>query len=223
MNLMKSMIALACLAPVISYAEMHSVKKENFNPDEDITVKIIYNGDVNAKQVTELMSAIDEINNDYPSSSAIKLYINSAGGNMESGYLAYQAIKASTVPVETINAGMSASSATLMFCGAQKRYSLPEASFMLHPAGLKSVDAEWIRPNDIELIKKSVEYGNKYFRSIYSSCTTLTTKEIDSILFSNDNTRFIMGKDSEDIKLSQGVISGIPPAQISYYINNGED
>ncbi|WP_162505715.1 ATP-dependent Clp protease proteolytic subunit [Candidatus Arsenophonus triatominarum] len=35
-------------------------------------------------------SVIDEINNNYPKTKDIKLYINSFGGSMESAYMAYE-------------------------------------------------------------------------------------------------------------------------------------
>ncbi|MFK3914785.1 ATP-dependent Clp protease proteolytic subunit [Enterobacter cancerogenus] len=211
-------IVLTLVFTGVAHAEMHWVKSDRIKPDNVDTVKIIYNGDVTPVLIAELISALDEINSDYPAVKSIKLFITSFGGSMESGYLAYQAIKGSKVPVETINAGMTASSATLVYCGAQKRYTFPDASFMLHPSASPNTKAEWIRPNDVELIKKDVEDGNKYFKSIYSSCTTLERQDIEKILFSNDNARYLRPEDAEKINLSQGSIEGIATTSVSYYI-----
>ncbi|WP_191121353.1 ATP-dependent Clp protease proteolytic subunit [Serratia marcescens] len=213
-----SIIALAFFFPAITNAEMHWVKNDKIKPDNVGTVKIVYNGDVTPALVAELISALDEINADYPAAKSIKLFISSFGGSMESGYLAYQAIKGSIIPVETINAGMTASSATLFYCGAQKRYTFPDASFMFHPSASPNAKAEWIRPNDVEIIRKDVEDGNKYFKSIYGSCTTLERQDIEKILFSNDNARYLRPKDAEKIKLSQGNVEGITSTPVSYYI-----
>ncbi|MBL0881069.1 ATP-dependent Clp protease proteolytic subunit [Serratia ureilytica] len=215
---LKKIITLAILFPLYSSAEIHWVKNENIKSEKVQQAKIIYTGEVNARQVSELISAIDEINNDYPGLKSIKLYITSFGGSMESGYLAMQAIKGSTIPVEAINAGMTGSSATLMYCGAQKRYALPLASFMLHPAATPNIKSEWIRPNDLELMKKDVDDGNNYFRNVYKNCTSLSNKDINEILFSNDGARYLLANDAESIKLSQGIVSGIMPTPVSYYI-----
>lgn len=203
-----------------SFAEMHWVKSERIKPAEVKTVKIVYNGEVNARQVAELISAIDEINNDYPAAQSIKLFITSFGGSMESGYLAMQAVKGSKIPVEAINAGMTASSATLIYCGARKRLALPESSFMLHPAASSNIRSEWIRPNDIDLMKNDVDDANKYFQIVYKVCTDLSSEEIKKILYSNDSARYLVATQAQDIKLSQGQVSGILPTPVSYYITN---
>lgn len=221
--LFKNLLAITLLIPVVSHSEMHWVKSDTVKPNDVSSVKIIYNGAVNSKQISELISAIDEINNDYPSSQSIKLYISSFGGSMESGYIAYQAIKGSIIPIETINAGMTASSATLLYCGAKHRYTFPDASFILHPAASPNTKEQWVRPNDIELLRKDIEDGNKYFRNIYANCTTLNKSEIEKILSSNDHTRYIKPNESISIRLSQGNISNIPSTQISYYITDGEN
>jgi ATP-dependent Clp protease protease subunit len=199
---------------------MHWTKSDNVKPGEVQQAKIIYSGEVNSRQAAELISAIDEINNDYPATKLIKLYISSFGGSMESGYLAMQAVKGSVIPIETINAGMNASAATLIYCGADKRYTFPHSSFILHPSAAPNLKTDWIRPNDIDLLKKDVEDGNKFFRSVYKKCTSLSSDEIDKVLYSNDSARYFLANEAKKIKLSQGEISGITPTPVSYYITD---
>lgn len=115
---------------------------------------------------------------------------------------------------------MTGSSATLLYCGAQKRFTLAESSFMLHPAASPNMNTEWIRPNDIELLRKDVEDGNKYFKTVYKRCTTLSDEEIKKILYSNDSTRYLVASEAEKIKLSQGTLAGILPTSVAYYITN---
>ncbi|HFZ1002448.1 TPA: ATP-dependent Clp protease proteolytic subunit [Klebsiella aerogenes] len=131
-----------------------------------------------------------------------------------------QAVRGSKFPVETINAGMTGSSATLIYCGAEKRSTLPDASFMLHPSASPNIKTEWVRPNDVELLKKDVNDGNKYFRSIYKTCTKLRGEEIKRVLYSYDNARYLTASEAENIKLSQGNVSGIYPTPVSYYITD---
>jgi len=206
-----------------AFAKMTWVKADNVNPEQVNSAKIIFNGEINPQQIAELISAIDEINNDYPSSKVIKLYINSFGGSMESAYIASQAVQGSKIPIEAINAAMTASSATLIYCSAKKRYAFQESSFLLHPAASPNTEKKWLRPNDVALIKKDVEDGNKYFKHAYASCTKLTPHDIDEVLFSNDNARYILAKEARKTGLSQGEVLGITPTHVSYYITNEEE
>lgn len=217
---LEKIIALLLLIPLYSVAEMHWIKSEKVKSEDVKAVKIIYTGDVNSRKVSELISAIDEINSDYPEAKVIRIFITSFGGSMESGYLGMQAVRGSKIAVETINAGMTGSSATLIYCGAEKRSTLPDASFMLHPSASPNIKTEWVRPNDVELLKKDVDDGNKYFRSIYKTCTNLSGEEIKRVLYSNDNARYLTASEAENIKLSQGSVSGIYPTPVSYYITD---
>ncbi|WP_337009043.1 ATP-dependent Clp protease proteolytic subunit [Pantoea sp. AS142] len=216
----KNITAFLLFISLGSFADMHWIKSDKVNPEEVQQAKIVYFGEVNARQVAELISAIEEINNDYPATKLIRLYISSFGGSMESAYLAMQAVKGSVIPVETINAGMIASAATLIYCGADKRYTFPQSSFVLHPSAAPNLKTDWIRPNDIDLMKKDVDDGNKFFRSAYKKCTSLSSAEIDKVLYSNDSARYFLANEAKTIKLSQGEISGITPTPVSYYITD---
>lgn len=219
----RALIIFLLLTPFVTYSKMNWVKTDKISPDKVSSARIIYHGEVNAQLVSELILTLDEINNDYPALKKIDLYISSFGGSMESGYLAYQVIKSSTIPVETINAGITASAATLLYCGAKKRYTLPEATFILHPAATPNSKRDWLRPNDIELMKKDVDDTNEYFSSTYRECTTLQDKEITRILSSNDQLRYIRSAEARKIELSQGDTTGIASAQVSYFIVDDND
>lgn len=177
--------------PAIAHAEMHWIKSDKIKPDKIDSAKIVYNGAVSLSLVAALISAIDEINADYPAVKSIKLYINIGGGSIQSGYLGYQAIKGSKIPIEVVNSGMTAPAATLLYCGAQKRATFLDSSFILHSAFIETTKGTSFRPNDAERMKKDIELGNKYFKSIYRSCTSLKPKNIENILLSNDNARYL--------------------------------
>lgn len=199
-------------------AELRWNKSDTIKPEEVQEAKIIYNGEINARLISELIGTIDGINSNYPATKSIKLYINSYGGSIESGYLAMASIQNSTIPIETINAGMTGSAATLLYCGAKKRYALPLATFMLHPAATMNLKNEWVRPAELALLKKDVDDGNRYFREVYKKCTSLSSEELDKILYSNDYALNLSAGMAIKNKLSQGTISGISPTPVSYYI-----
>lgn len=84
------------------------------------SARIIFNGDITANKSLEFIDALDKLHYASPGLKEITLYINSYGGDMDSGYLLYQAIKNAAVPITAVNISMTASSATLMYCAAKK-------------------------------------------------------------------------------------------------------
>lgn len=62
----------------------------------------------------------------------IKLYINSNGGDIYSGWALISAITSSITPVYTINQGMCASMAFLIFIAGVKKYSMENSVALMH-------------------------------------------------------------------------------------------
>lgn len=71
---------------------------------------------------------------DSMSSEPIKLYVNSPGGEVNSGFAIHDTIRFIKSEVKIINAGLCASIATIINCAAKKenRYSLPNTRFLIH-------------------------------------------------------------------------------------------
>lgn len=62
----------------------------------------------------------------------IRLYIMSYGGDLDYMWSLIDAIEASVTPVYTINVGLCASAASLIFMAGSKRYMLPNAKVLIH-------------------------------------------------------------------------------------------
>ena len=62
----------------------------------------------------------------------IKLYIMSYGGNIDYMWALLDAIRLSRTPVHTINVGVAASAAALLFMSGHVRFMLPNAKVMIH-------------------------------------------------------------------------------------------
>ena len=64
----------------------------------------------------------------------IRLYVNSPGGDVNSGYAIFDTIRYIKSPVSIINTGLCASIATVINVAAKKerRYSMPNAKFLIH-------------------------------------------------------------------------------------------
>lgn len=213
---------LSAAYPLMCFSQVQWFKPEILKPDEVKTAKVVLSGAVSTENTVNLMTALDELNNTYPSLKEIELYINSYGGEMEAGYMGYQAVRASRVPVKTINAGMTASAATLIYCAGNVRLMMPEASFVLHPAKSPNIQKSFVSPGDIEMMKKDVQQGNNYFKSVYATCTNIGDESLQKILFSDDNAWFVDAQQAKQLALVRGVRAGIKPTAVSYYISDSE-
>ena len=62
----------------------------------------------------------------------ITLYINSPGGEVQSGLALYDVMQAVSCPIHTVCLGMAASMAALLFIAGDQREMLPHSSVMIH-------------------------------------------------------------------------------------------
>jgi len=65
---------------------------------------------------------------------AIKVFINSPGGDVDAGYAIFDMLRFVPPPVKTVCTGITASAAVVVLLAAQKeeRYSLPNARILIH-------------------------------------------------------------------------------------------
>jgi len=94
--------------------------------------------------------------------SPITVYINSPGGQADSGFAMYDFIRFVKPPVRTIVTGMCASAAVLPFLAVPKerRFSLPNARFLLHqPSTMVMGSASDVAINAEEIVKLRERYN----------------------------------------------------------------
>ncbi|MCW5518478.1 ATP-dependent Clp protease proteolytic subunit [Aureitalea sp. L0-47] len=89
--------------------------------------------DESAKHVVDRLMYLDSLNHD-----EIKLYINSPGGYVTSGFSMYDTIRGIKSPVSTICTGLCASMGSILLSAGEKgkRFIQPHARVMIHqPSG----------------------------------------------------------------------------------------
>jgi ATP-dependent Clp protease, protease subunit len=64
------------------------------------------------------------------------LLLSSQGGDVLSGLMAYNYLKGLQIDLTTVNVGQVDSSAGIIFCAGSKRYSVPDARFLIHEVSL---------------------------------------------------------------------------------------
>lgn len=82
-----------------------------------------------ARRIVSDLLILDSVSND-----PIYLYINSPGGEVNSGFAIYDTIRFIKSEVKVVNAGLCASIATIINCAVKKenRFSLPNTRFLIH-------------------------------------------------------------------------------------------
>ena len=94
--------------------------------------------------------------------SPITVYINSPGGHADSGFAIYDFMRFVKPPVRSIVTGMCASAAVLPFLAVSKerRFSLPNARFLLHqPSTMVMGSASDVAINAEEIIRLRERYN----------------------------------------------------------------
>jgi ATP-dependent Clp protease protease subunit len=107
--------------------------------------------DKSAKHVVDRLLYLDSLNH-----NEIKLYINSPGGYVTSGFSMYDTIKAIKSPVSTICTGLAASMGSILLSAGEKgrRFIQPHARVMIHqPSGGARGPASDIEISAQEIIK----------------------------------------------------------------------
>ncbi|MFM5393177.1 ATP-dependent Clp protease proteolytic subunit [Aeromonas veronii] len=184
-------------------------------PSPSQTAKIFYSADMEVPTVSELIKTIDDINSKDEISN-IYLYINSYGGDMDSGLMASAAIRSSKKPVTTIAMSTIGSSATIMLCAAKDRRALPEGSIYLHPS-YTHYEGD-VRPNTIKELNQELTRFNDMFRKTYQSCTNLSHERIENILFSESNRVTFTPDEALKIELISKIDQNIIDTPHAFYI-----
>lgn len=88
-------------------------------------------GPVDADSVAEVIRGLRYLAKCDPS-APVTLFINSGGGEVQSGLALYDVMRAVACPVRTICLGLAASMAALLFVAGDSRDMLPHSRLMIH-------------------------------------------------------------------------------------------
>jgi ATP-dependent Clp protease protease subunit len=152
--------------------------------------EIWINGEINDSIIEKLVVQLHNLNqeddereahlNDYVRDE-IKVFINSAGGDLHSGMAAVSAIKASRSPVHTIALGKAFSMGFLMLIAGHKRSCQEFSTLMYHQLsagiGLKSL-------RDIEQVAEQCGCQQAMIEELVKEHTLLPEEELDRIFVS---------------------------------------
>ena len=136
--------------------------------------------------------------------SPITVYVNSPGGDADSGFGIYDVMKFVRAPITTICLGLAASAAVIIFVGGRKgrRFTLPHSRFLIHqPSTFSQGVASDIEITANEIIK---------IRDTYNLVLSEETGRPDKQILKDVHRDFwLNAQESVEYGLSNGVVRSI--------------
>lgn len=108
----------------------------------------------------------------------ITLYINSPGGDVDSGLVVYDFMKAIPAPVLTVCIGEAASMGAVLFLAGDRRVMFPHSRIMIHDPSFGNGLGAGMKPDEIEEQLKKLKEVRDTEVQIISSITGRTEEEI---------------------------------------------
>ena len=140
------------------------------------TVYIRFFGDVNNVTVPKLINIVQEKFN--AGIRKFVILISSRGGNVFYGLSAYNFLKG--IPAEIImhNFGSVDSSAGIIYCAGDKRYSVPEGRFLIHPVTWTYVGTVSVPEDQMEENVKSLRQDTENIANIIAKNSVKSKNEV---------------------------------------------
>ena len=99
---------------------------------ENAEIKISLTGNVNEENVRTFIHEIKKLNEKFPESSSLTIYISSPGGSIDIAVELFYFLKLLDCTVRTVNISCVNSAAIIIFAAGDERVCLPCSSFYVH-------------------------------------------------------------------------------------------
>lgn len=127
-----------------------------------------------AKEVVETLLALDATDTKKP----IFIFLNTSGGEVNSGFAIFDIIRFVRAPVKIIVTGLAASIGTVILLGAKKenRFILPNAKMLIHqPLIQGSIEGQ---ASDLEIHAKEILATREKIAKLYKAETNQSLEQI---------------------------------------------
>ena len=164
--------------PLIEVESAHGTREIALATRHLTKRKIFLTGEINEALANSFISQIMYLEEE--GEAPVNIYINSPGGEVNSGLLIYDAIQACKMPVNMICTGLAASMAAIILAGGQKgrRYILKHSKMMIHePLISRGVGGS---ATSIKNISDSILETRSIVNSILAEHTGKTMEEINT-------------------------------------------
>ena len=157
-------------------------EKNEYKPDPSLsdrllkTRTVMISGEINKDRADEFARQMLVL--DSESSDPIYVYINSPGGDVDSGFAIYDMIRYVTSPVTVIGMGLVASAAALIFLSvpAERRVGFPDSTYLIHQplSQLKGVAI------DVAIYAEKIEALRHKLDQVIADATGRSREEVEN-------------------------------------------
>lgn len=145
-------------------------------PDDKKTTYVKFFAAVDGNSINPLMNVIDQKIRE--GTQRFVILISSTGGSVFHGLSAHNYLKGIPAEIETHNFGSVDSIGVALFLAGSKRYSVPDARFLIHPVTWGFVANERLEDKQIEERLKSLRIDTENIAAVIAGGTGKKEKEI---------------------------------------------
>jgi len=142
------------------------------------TVYIKFFAQVNGASANALMNAIDQ--QIAKGKKKIVLLISTPGGQVFHGISIYNFLKGIPVEIETHNFGSIDSIGNIIYVAGSKRFSVPDARFLMHPVSMNFGQNTSLEEKQLEEKLKSLKIDEQNIAKIIGKEVSKTTEVIEN-------------------------------------------
>lgn len=148
--------------------------------------------------VSELLADLDDLK----TKDNITIHINSVGGDLYAGLAIYNRLKSLPANITTINDGLAASAASLIFQAGDTRKVHAGSNIMVHQAA--GFLFGYYQLNDLNQVSKQLRAANKTAINVYAEASGRDTDEIKRMV---DAETWLTGDEAVEAGLADELIS----------------
>ncbi len=132
---------------------------------------------INGPSVEAILKSIDsKVSDGY---GRLHVMLNTPGGSVAHGLALYNVLKSLPIDVHTYNIGSVDSIGVVIFCSGDKRYSVPNARFLIHPAQMESNAPQSLDEHKLNELRKSLQIDQKNIIGVIAQTTNKPVEDIE--------------------------------------------
>ena len=188
----------------VIYESVRGIQSIQIEDDFLRNRKVFLVGEVNDDSCNELIKQLLYMEGE-DNTRPITLFINSPGGNVNSGLAVYDTIRLMKSPVTAIVMGIAASMASIILLAAEKerRFMLPSSRIMIHDCSWGNRNMGGYKPHEVEEELKQLKNTNARLLSITAERCGKSVKQVAKVTM---NDRYFDTKEAIDFGLIDAVL-----------------
>ncbi len=144
--------------------------------------------------------------NDQNPTEEIVLYINSPGGEVDSGFAVYDAMRMIEAPVRTVCIGVSASMGALIYLGGDTREMLPHSRLMIHDPSFGGGSYAGKKPHELQA---EVDKLNETREALCRVIAERTGKSLEEVAAKTETDSYFTAQQAIEFGLAHAIAQKI--------------